>query len=90
MKEKARHVSAPGKDKGDSLLYTPYRGRVQVTLRKSHSNKAKHCLRCARDFRRLTRVFREKRAKNTCYLAFQVGLYSSGDSIMVWAVNIII
>jgi hypothetical protein len=24
-------------------------------------------MRCARDFRRLTRVFREKRAKNTCY-----------------------
>ena len=80
----------PGKTRVIRYCTRPIEGVYKLTLRKSHSNKAKHCLRCARDFRRLTRVFREKRAKNTCYLAFQVGLYSSGDSIMVWAVNIII
>ena len=53
MKEKARHVSAPGKDKD--------------SFNSGFSRKA-----------------REK------HLTFQVGLYSSGDSIMVWAVNIII
>ena len=42
-----------------------------VTLRKPHPDKAKLCLRCARDFRRSARVLRKKRAKHP---AFQAGL----------------
>ena len=88
MKEKARHVSAPGKDKGDSLLYTPYRGRVQVNVAKIafQQSEALSAL-CAR-FSPFNSGFSRKAREK--HLTFQVGLYSSGDSIMVWAVNIII
>ena len=55
-----------------SLLYTPYRGRVQVTLRKSHSNAL--CARFSPFNSGFSRKAREK------HLALQVGLYSSQAS----------